>query len=44
MLLVESVQSVANRLEAVCWDDTAEDVIPPLRGIPYVRVMQNGQC
>jgi CRISPR-associated protein Csb1 len=40
MLLVESVQSVANRMEAVCWDETAEDVIPPLRGIPYVRVLR----
>ncbi len=42
MLLVESVQSVANRLEAVCWDETAEDVIAPLRGICYVRVKRNG--
>ena len=42
MLLVESVQSVANRMEAVCWDETAEDVIAPLRGISYVRVKRNG--
>lgn len=38
MLLVESAQSMANRLEAVCWDDAAEDWIGPLRGLPYVRV------
>ena len=25
MLLVESAQSVANRLEAVCWDEAAND-------------------
>ncbi len=42
MLLVESVQSVANRMEAVCWDEKAEDVIPSLRGISYVRVKRNG--
>jgi CRISPR-associated protein Csb1 len=37
-LLVESAQSVANRLEAVCWDDAAEDLVSPLAGLPYVRV------
>jgi len=36
-LLVESPQSMANRLEAVCWDDVAKDVVPPLKGISYVR-------
>lgn len=36
-LLVESAQSMANRLEAVCWDDAAGDVVPALRGLPYVR-------
>ena len=25
MLLVESAQSMANRLEAVCWDEVADD-------------------
>jgi len=38
MLLVESAQSVANRLEAVCWDEAAADVPTELRGIPYVSV------
>jgi CRISPR-associated protein Csb1 len=38
MLLVESAQSMANRLEAVCWDDVAEDWVAPLQGLPFVRV------
>jgi CRISPR-associated protein Csb1 len=38
MLLVESPQSVANRLEKVCWDTAAEDLFPELQGMPYVRV------
>lgn len=42
MLLVESTQSVANRLEAGCWDERAGDVIPALKGISYVRVKKNG--
>lgn len=37
-LLVESAQSVANRLEAACWDEAAMDLVAPLRGLPYVRV------
>ena len=36
MLLVESAQSMANRLEAVIWDDTAQSVVPTLKGLPYV--------
>jgi len=39
MLLLESAQSVANRLEAVCWDDVDEDLIPALKGLPFVRVV-----
>lgn len=42
MLLVESAQSVANRLEAVCWDDVADDWVKPLRGLPVVKVMLDG--
>ncbi|MZP28926.1 type I-U CRISPR-associated protein Cas7 [Heliobacterium undosum] len=42
MLLVESPQSVANRLEKVCWDDAALDVAESLRGMPYVRIEMNG--
>ena len=43
MLLVESPQSVANRLEAVCWDSAADDWVPPLRGLPYIRVLWGGR-
>jgi len=44
MLLVESAQSMANRLETVCWDGVAEDWVPPLRGLPCVRVVdQDGK-
>jgi CRISPR-associated protein Csb1 len=38
MLLVESAQSVANRLELTIWEEPSDDVIPPLRGLPYLRV------
>lgn len=41
-LLVESAQSMANRLEAVCWDDAADDLVPELKGLPYVRVKLAG--
>ena len=40
MLLVESPQSVANRLESTIWDEVAQDVVTPLRGISYVVVKQ----
>jgi len=39
MLLVESAQSMANRLEAVCWDSVGDDWVAPLRGIPVVKVV-----
>lgn len=38
MLLVESAQSVANRMELACWDEAEEKLIPELNGLPYVRV------
>lgn len=38
MLLVESPQSMANRLERVCWDDAANDWRAPLKGLPRVDV------
>ncbi len=41
-LLVESVQSMANRLEEVCWDDGAHDLVPCLKGLSYVRVEESG--
>lgn len=37
-LLVESAQSMANRLESVCWDRNAHDLVPALKGLSYVRV------
>lgn len=41
MLLVESAQSMANRLETVCWDEVAEDWVGPLKGLPYVQVVDS---
>ncbi len=38
MLLVESTQSMANRLENVCWDDKEDDLIDVLEGLPYIHV------
>lgn len=38
MLLVESAQSVANRLEAACWDDAEGDLVESLQGLPYVKI------
>ncbi|MEX2281207.1 MAG: type I-U CRISPR-associated RAMP protein Csb1/Cas7u [Gemmatimonadota bacterium] len=38
MLLVESAQSMANRLETVCWDKVADNWVPPLKGLPLVKV------
>lgn len=42
MLLVESPQSMANRLEGVCWDDAEDDWVEPLRGLPYVKILDEG--
>lgn len=39
MLVVESAQSMANRLETVCWDKVADDWIAPLKGLPLVKVL-----
>lgn len=41
ILLVESAQSVANRLETVCWDVVADDWVKPLRGLPLVKVVDD---
>ena len=38
-VLVESAQSMANRLEAVCWDEAADDWVPALRGLPLIKVV-----
>ena len=42
-LLVESPQSMANRLENVCWDPAAQELIDPLKGLSYVRVEKDGE-
>ncbi|MEV1013289.1 type I-U CRISPR-associated RAMP protein Csb1/Cas7u [Micromonospora sp. NPDC049801] len=38
-LLVESTQSMANRLEATTWDDARAEQREELSGLPYVRVV-----
>jgi CRISPR-associated protein Csb1 len=38
MLLVESAQSMANRLETVCWDEPNDHWTPVLHNLPLVRV------
>jgi CRISPR-associated protein Csb1 len=42
-LLVESAQSMANRLEAVCWDTAEQKLASELEGLSYVRVEQKGE-
>lgn len=37
-LLVESPQSMANRLELVSWDEARGDLVEVLQGLPYVKV------
>ncbi len=41
-LLVESAQSMANRLESVCWDEVNQKPVEALDGISYVRVERHG--
>lgn len=44
MLLVESAQSMANRLEEVCWDKANDKIDENLNGLPHVVVsLDNGQ-
>lgn len=38
-LLVESAQSMANRLEATIWDEGSQAMIEPAKGMSYVRVV-----
>ncbi len=38
MILLESPQSVANRLELACWDTPGERILDELAGLPFVRV------
>ena len=42
LVLVESAQSMANRLEIVCWDEAADDWTPALKGLPVVKVIDEG--
>src|ERR1035437_1005799 len=42
MLLVESAQSMANRLEAVCWDEATDDIAHEIKGLPFVKVRLAG--
>ena len=41
-LLVESAQSLANRLEAVIWDTGAQKPVAAAEGISYIRVERKG--
>lgn len=41
-LLVESAQSMANRLEATCWDSATNQPVAALRGISHVTVTRHG--
>lgn len=38
MLLVESAQSMANRMESVCWDRVNDDWLAPLKGLSVIKV------
>jgi CRISPR-associated protein Csb1 len=40
-ILVESAQSMANRLEAVAWDSSTDQPADVLDGLPYVRVLHS---
>jgi CRISPR-associated protein Csb1 len=41
-LLVESVQSMGNRLEATAWDTGVDQPVPAVSGLPYVEVRREG--
>ena len=42
MLLVESAQSMANRLEEVCWNEVDNDWVTPLKGLSVIKVNYKG--
>lgn len=42
-LLVESTQSMANRLEATCWDTANNEPVEALKGISHVTVTRQGE-
>jgi CRISPR-associated protein Csb1 len=41
-LLVESAQSMANRLESVCWDEASKTPVKALAGLSHVTVQRKG--
>ena len=41
-LLVESAQSMANRMETTCWDPVMNEPIEALKGVSHVRVTRKG--
>jgi CRISPR-associated protein Csb1 len=41
-LLVESAQSMANRLEATAWDTARDEPVAEVTGLPSVRVVRTG--
>ena len=43
-LAVESHQSVANRLEFAIWDDATQDLIAPVKGLSYVKVVDENKA
>ena len=43
-LLVESVQSMANRLEGTLWNRGAQQPVGLLDGVPYIRVVRSGSA
>lgn len=38
-ILVESAQSMANRFEAVGWDEAGQEPVATLRGLPWIKVV-----
>ena len=40
-LLVESAQSVANRLEMTIWDEANDQLIPEMNGLAYIQVKKD---
>ncbi len=42
-LLVESAQSVANRLEMAIWDDANDQLISEMSGLAYIQVTKDGK-
>lgn len=41
-ILVESAQSMANRFEAVGWDEARQEPFSSLRGLPWIKVVADG--